>query len=92
MLRDYNRSLKKSKDPLTHRYDVVEFYVHTNAKELENNLKLQGFPSDLKDKVKEAVPDYWDVFCEDVFCRPIQGFSSQIDTGKHPTICRKSPR
>ena len=39
--------------------------MKTNTKELEKNLKLQGYPIDLQDKVKEAVTDYWYMFCED---------------------------
>ena len=53
----------------------MEFYLRTNTKELEKNLKLQGFPSDIQYKVKEVVTEYWDVFCEDVFSRPIRDFN-----------------
>ena len=52
---DYGISLKQSKDPLPPREYMMEFDVRTNIKELDNNLKLQGFPSDLQDKVKEVV-------------------------------------
>ena len=52
----------------------MEIDVKTNIKELEKNLKPQGFPSELQDKVKEVVTEYWDVFCEDGFRRPIWGF------------------
>ena len=52
VLRDYGRSIKQEKGPLPPRDDVVEFNVHTNTKELENNLKIQGYPSVLQDKVK----------------------------------------
>ena len=52
VFRDYGRHLKKAKEPLPTRYDVMEFYVQTNTNELDNNLKLQGCPSDLKYKVK----------------------------------------
>ena len=62
------------------------FYVRTNKKELEKNLKLQGCPSHLQEKFKEMVPEYWYVFCEDGFRRPIQVFAFQIDTGNHPHI------
>ena len=55
MFRDSGRYLKQSKDPLPPRDDVVEFNVHNNTNELEKNLKLQGFPSDLQYKVKEVV-------------------------------------
>ena len=55
--RDYGRSLNQSKDPLPPRNDVMEFDVQTNTKYLENNIKLQCFPSDLKDKVKELVTE-----------------------------------
>ena len=58
VFRDYGRSLKQSKDPLPHRNDVIKFNVRTNAKDLENNLKLQGCPSDLQEKVKEVVTEY----------------------------------
>ena len=61
----------------------MEFDVQSNTKELEKNLKLQGWPSDLQDKVKEVVTEYWDMFCEDGFRRPIRVFSFQIDTGSH---------
>ena len=43
----------------------MEFNVWTNTKELENNLKFQGFPSDLHDKVKEVVTEYWDMFLQE---------------------------
>ena len=52
----------------------MEVDVQTNTKELENNLKLQGLLSDLQDKVKEVVTEYWGVFCEYGFCRNIRGF------------------
>ena len=64
----------------------------TDSKELEKNLKLQGCPKELQGKVKEVVADYWYVFCEEGFHRPIRGFSFQIDTGDHPPICCKQPR
>ena len=38
------------------------------------------------------VKEYWFFFWEDVFCRPIQVFSFQIDTGSHSPICCKPPR
>ena len=65
---------------------MVEFYAVTNAKDLESNIRLQGCPIELKDKVKELVTEYWDVLCKDGFHRPIRGFLFQIDTGKHPLI------
>ena len=37
-------------------------------------MKLQVCPSDLQDKVKEVVTEYWDMFCEDGFRRLIWGF------------------
>ena len=92
VFRDYRISLNQEKDPLPIRDDVVEFDIQTNAKDFENNLKLHGWPSDLQEKVKEVVTDYWDVFCEDGFRRPIRGFSFQIDTSNHPYICWKPPR
>ena len=65
---------------------MMEFYVKTNTKESEKNLKLQGCPSYLQGKVKEVVKEYWDVFCEYGLCRPIRGFSLHIDTDSHPPI------
>ena len=73
-------------------YDVMEFDVRTNTKELEKNLKLQGFPSDLQDKVNEMVTEYRDVFFEDGFRRSVRGFSFQIDICSHSPICCKPPR
>ena len=55
VLRDYVVSLKKVKYPLPPRNYVMEFDVLTNTKEFEKNLKLQGWPSDLQEKVKEVV-------------------------------------
>ena len=57
MFIDCGVSLKQTQDSLPHRDDVVEFDVQTNTKELEKNWKLQGFPSDLQDKVKEVVTE-----------------------------------
>ena len=68
---DYGRYLKQGNYPLPPRDDVVKFYVRTNTKELEKNLKLQVLPSDLQYKVKELVTDYWGVFYEDGFRRTI---------------------
>ena len=51
---DYGISLKQAKDRLPPRDDVVKFDVRTNTKELENNIKLQGCPSDVQYKVKEV--------------------------------------
>ena len=75
VFRDYGRSLKEEKNPLPSRDNVMQFDVRNNTKELENNLNLQGCPSNLQDKVKEVVTEYWDVYCEDRFRRDIQGFS-----------------
>ena len=55
----------QSNDPLPSRNYTTGFYVQTNTKELERNLKLQGCPSDLQDKVKDVVTEYWDVFFKD---------------------------
>ena len=41
------RPLKHAKDSLLPRDNLVYFDVSTYAKELENNLKLQGWPIDL---------------------------------------------
>ena len=83
---------KQAKDPLPPREDMVEFYVHTNTKYLENNLKLQECPRKLKYQVKAVVPHYWDLICEDKFFRNIQVFSLQIDTVNHPPIFCKPTR
>ena len=80
---DYGISLKQSKYPIPTRDDVMEFDVQTNTEDLYKNLKLQGYPSDLKEKEKEVVTEYWNFFSEDGLCRPIWGFSFQIDTGSH---------
>ena len=40
VFRDYGISLNQVKDPITPRDNVVLFYVQTNAKYLENNLKV----------------------------------------------------
>ena len=81
--------LKAIKGPLPHRYDVMEFDGPTNTKDLEKNLKLKDCLSELQDKVKEVVKEYWDVFCEYGFRQPIWGFSFQIDTGSHsPIFCK----
>ena len=92
VFRYYGISLKQSKDPLPPRDDVMEFYFRANTNELEKNLKLQGCPSDLQDKIKQVVTEYWDMFCEDGFHRPIQGFSFQVDTGSHSPIYYKPPK
>ena len=42
LFREYKRSLNQEKYPLPPRDDVMEFYVQTNTKELENIIKLQG--------------------------------------------------
>ena len=62
VFRDYGRFLNQAKCPLPHRDYVMEFDMQINTKKLERNIKLQGCPSDLNDKVKEAVTEYWDVF------------------------------
>ena len=63
VFRDYMIYLKQKKDPLTPRDDVMGFDVKTNTKEFDKNIKLQGLPSDLQEKLKEVVTEYWDVFC-----------------------------
>ena len=45
--RDYGRYLNKANDTLTTRNYVMEFDMWTNTKELEENIKIQGYPSDL---------------------------------------------
>ena len=57
VLRYYGRPLKQERDPLPPRDDVMEFDVQTNTNGLENNLKLQVFPSESQDKVKEMVTE-----------------------------------
>ena len=91
VFRDFRISLKQIKYPLPHRYNMMELYVLTNTKELEKNLKLQGWPSDLQEKVKELVSEYWYVFCEDEFFCPIRVFSFLIETAIHSPICCKPP-
>ena len=59
---------------------------------MENNIKPQGCPSYLQEKVKEAVTEYWDVFCEDGLRRPIWGFLLQIDAGNNLYIGCKPHR
>ena len=83
----YERSSKQGKDPIPPMDNDIEFDVQTNKKELEKNLKLQWWSSDLQDKVNEAVTEYWDVFYEDELSRHIRGFSLHIDTGNHQPIC-----
>ena len=36
--------------------------MRTNAKDMEKYLKLQGSPSELQEKDKDVVTDYWGVF------------------------------
>ena len=48
--------------------------MQNNTKELYNDIKLQGCPSNLQDNFKEVVTDYWHVFCEDELFRNIWGF------------------
>ena len=78
--------LKAGKGPLPHRNNVMEFDLQINIKELKKNLKIQVCPSNLQDKVKEVVTEYWDMFCENKLCLPIRGFSFQIDIGIHLPI------
>ena len=91
VFRNYGRYLNQVNEALPPRNDVMEFDVQTNTKDLDRNLKLQCCLSDLQDKVKEVVTEYWDVFCGDGLRRPVWGFSFQIYTGNHPLICCKSP-
>ena len=49
MFRDYGRYLNQAKEPLPPRYNVMEFGVQTNTKELEKSLKLHGCPNDVQD-------------------------------------------
>ena len=74
VFRDYRKSLKQAKDPLPTREDVMEFYVLTNAKELEKNIELQGCPNDLHYKFKEVFKEYGNVFSKYIFCWPSLGF------------------
>ena len=92
VFRGYIISLKQAKDPLPPNNDLVEFDMRKNTKNLEKNLKLQGCPSGLQEKVKNLVTDDLYVFCEDEFCRPIRGSSFYIDTNNHPPIFCKPPR
>ena len=78
VFRYFGISLKQAKEPLPHRDDIMEFDVKTNTKELEKNIKLKGCSSDLQEKVKKAVTEYWDFFCEDGFRRPIRDFHSRL--------------
>ena len=89
MFRDYRISLNKENYPLPPREDAVEFYVRTNAKYYEKNLKAEVCLSDLQENAKEVVTEYWDVFYEDGFLWLIRGFSFQIDKGNYPDICCK---
>ena len=57
MFIDHGRYLKQEKYLLPPRGDVMEFYVQTNTKDLEKNLKLQGLPSDLQEKFKGVVTE-----------------------------------
>ena len=57
VFRDYGISLNQEKYPLPHRDDVMECDFQNKTKELEKNLKLQGWPIDLQDKFKEMVTE-----------------------------------
>ena len=46
MFRDYRIFLNKTKDTLPSMEDMMKFYVQTNKKELEKNLKLKGCPKE----------------------------------------------
>ena len=74
MFRYYVISLKQTNYPVPPRDNVIEFDVQTSTKYLEKNIKLQCLSNDLQDNFKEAVTEYWDVFCEDVFRQPIRIF------------------
>ena len=67
VFRDYGIPLKQAKDPLPHRDNVMELDEQNKIKKLEKNIKLQGFPRKLQEKVKEVVTEYWDVFSKDGF-------------------------
>ena len=55
----------------------MEFDVRSNTKETENNLKQKGLFSDLQDKEKEAITEYWYMFCEDGFFGLSRDFHSR---------------
>ena len=57
VFRDYRIYLNQAKESLPPRDNLMEFDVWTNTKELEKNIKLQGFPGDLHVKVKEVVTE-----------------------------------
>ena len=57
LFRYYGRSLNQAKESLPPRDDVMGFYVRTNTKDLEKNMKLLGCPSDLQYNVKEVVTE-----------------------------------
>ena len=48
--------------------------------------KTTGISQLITGQGKKVFIDYWDVFCEYGLCRPIRGFSFNIDTDNHPTI------
>ena len=68
-------------------YSVIE----STPSPWDSRIRIDS-PSDLLDKFKEVVTEYWYVFCDNIFCRPIQVFSFHIGTGNYPPICYKLPR
>ena len=77
--------------PLLYRYNVVEFYVWTNAKYLEKNINSRDIPVTHRTRSKKWSHTTGICFFEDGSCRLIREFSFQIDTGNHPSICCKPP-
>ena len=67
--------MKQESIPIHPRENMVGFELRTYEKDMENNFKLQGCPGYLKNS-KEVVTEYWGVFCEGVFYRPIRVFNS----------------
>jgi hypothetical protein len=46
--------------------------------------------TDLKNRIKSFIQEFWDVFREDGVIVPIRGYEMVIDTGKHkPIVCRQ---
>ena len=87
LYKDHGKSLRKHKEPLPPRDDIIIFDPKLHQEELENNLKWGACPPKQRCRILKLVKQFWDVFSPEGLRRHIRGYQCRIDTGNVTPIC-----
>ena len=92
LYKDHGKSLRKQKQTLPPRDDIIIFDHKIHQEVLEKNLKWGDCPTEYRPRILSLIKKYWDVFAPEGLRRHIRGYQCRIDTGDVTPICCKTPR